>query len=131
MPITFEIDHGAQRVLVKATGDIRVEDMAACVSKLAEQHAFAYTTRFDALGAHVLLTADEMRSIVPLVGRLREEYGQARTAFIADSDVSFGMARMYATLAAETDSGFMVYRSIEEGDVWLGWQRAETGQRTR
>ena len=54
-----------------------------------------------------------------------------RTAFIADSDVSFGMARMYATLSADTDSGFMVYRAIEEGDAWLGWQRVQSEQRAR
>ncbi|MES3032427.1 MAG: hypothetical protein V4813_00365 [Gemmatimonadota bacterium] len=129
MPITYEIDHAAQRVRVTATGDLRIEDMAALVTALAEQQCFGYTQRFDARAATVLLTAEETRRIVPLVARLREEHGQARTAFIAESDVSFGMARMYATLAAETDSGFMVYRTIEEGDAWLGWQRVTSEQR--
>ena len=129
MPITFEVDHGAQRVMVTATGDIRIEDMVALVTKLAELRVFAYAQRFDARGAAILMTAEETRRIVPLVARLREEHGQARTAFIADSDVSFGMARMYATLSADTDSGCMVYRAIEEGDAWLGWQRVQTEQR--
>lgn len=129
MPITFEVDHGAQRVMVTATGDIRIEDMVALVTKLAELRVFAYSQRFDARGAAILMTAEETRRIVPLVARLREEHGQARTAFIADSDVSFGMARMYATLSADTDSGFMVYRAIEEGDAWLGWQRVQSEQR--
>jgi hypothetical protein len=39
------------------------------------------------------------------------------------------MARMYATLSAEGDSGFMVYRTMDEGDAWLGWQRAQSEQR--
>ncbi len=129
MPITFEVDHGAQRVMVTATGDIRIEDMVALVTKLAELRVFAYSQRFDARGAAILMTAEETRRIVPLVARLREEHGQARTAFIADSDVSFGMARMYAILSADTDSGFMVYRAIEEGDAWLGWQRVQSEQR--
>lgn len=131
MPITFEIDHGTQRVMITATGDIRIEDMVALLTKLAESRAFAYSQRFDARGAAILLTAEETRRIVPLVARLREEHGQSRTAFIADSDVSFGMARMYATLSADTDSGFMVYRSLEEGDAWLGWQRVQSEQRAR
>ena len=129
MPIAFEIDHATQRVMVTATGDLRIEDMAALVNRLAELRVFSYAQRFDARGAAVVLSAEEVRRLVPLVGRLREEHGQARTAFIADSDVSFGMARMYATLSAETDSGFMVYRKIEEGDAWLGWQREESEQR--
>ena len=36
MPIAFEIDHATQRVMVTATGDIRIEDMAALVNRLAE-----------------------------------------------------------------------------------------------
>ena len=131
MPIAFEIDHAAQRVMVTATGDIRIEDMAAVVNRLAELRVFSYSQRFDARGAAIVMSAEETRRIVPLIGRLREEHGQARTAFIADSDVSFGMARMYATLSADTDSGFMVYRTIEEGDAWLGWQRVESEQRAR
>jgi hypothetical protein len=129
MPITFEVDHAAQRVLATATGDIRIEDMVAYVSKLAALNVYAYATRFDARGAVVLLTAEETRRIVPLIARLRQEHGHARTAFVADSDVSFGMARMYATLSADTDTGFMVYRSIDEGDAWLGWQRTQSEQR--
>ncbi len=130
MPIAFEIDHGAQRVLVTATDEIRIEDMVALVTRLAELRALGYAQRFDARGALVMLTAEETRRLVPLVARLREEHGQSRTAFIADSDVSFGMARMYATLSADTDTGFMVYRTIEEGEEWLGWQRASVEQRT-
>ena len=101
------------------------------VNRLAELRVFSYAQRFDARGAAVVMSAEEMRRIVPLIGRLREEHGLARTAFIADSDVSFGMARMYATLSADTDSGFMVYRTIDEGDAWLGWQRTEAEQRAR
>jgi hypothetical protein len=131
MPITFELDHGAQRVLTTATGDIRIEDMVAYVSRLAELNVFAYAQRFDARGGLLLLTADETRRLVPLIARLRDQHGQARTAFIADTDVSFGMARMYATLSSDSDSGFMVYRTIEEGDAWLGWQRSQAEQRVR
>lgn len=131
MPITFDVDHDAQRVRVVATGDIRIEDMVALVTRLGEQRCLGYAQRFDARGAALLLSAEEMRRLVPLMARLRDEHGEARTAFITDSDVSFGMARMYATLSAESDSGYMVYRSIEEGDAWLGWERAQSGQRTR
>lgn len=128
MPITYDIDHVTQRVRVTAVGDLRIEDMAALVTALAEQQCLSYTQRFDARTATVLLTADETRRLVSLIARLRCEHGQSRTAFVAESDVSFGMARMYATLAAETDSGFMVYRTIDEGDVWLGWQRVSVEQ---
>ncbi len=128
MAITYDVDHSTQRVMVTATGEIRIEDMAALVMELAEKRVFAYAQRFDARNAMVMMNAEEVRRIVPMIARLREEHGHARTAFIAESDVSFGMARMYATLSADTDNGFMVYRTIEEGDAWLGWQRAHTSQ---
>ena len=129
MAITYDFDHDTERVMITATGDIRIEDMAALVMELAEKRIFAYAQRFDARGAALLLSAEEVRRLVPVIGRLRYEHGHARTAFIAESDVTFGMARMYATLSADTDNGFMVYRTIEEGDAWLGWQRAQSSQR--
>jgi hypothetical protein len=131
MPITYEVDHNAQRVRSVATGDIRLEDMAAHVAALADAHVLSYPALLDARRATLSMTAEEMRRIVPLIARLREQHGQARTAFVTDNDVSFGMARMYATLAADSDSGFMVYRTIEEGMAALGWQRSATEHFTR
>lgn len=130
MPIAFEIDSAAHRVVATATGDIRIEDMVALMNQLAESRVLSYPLRLDARGAVVALTAEETRRLVPLIGRLRDEHGQARTAFIADSDVSFGMARMYATLSADTDAGFMVYRTVEEGDAWLGWLLSPSERRS-
>jgi hypothetical protein len=129
LPITFEVDHAAQRVMAKAIGDVRLDDFAAMMTTLGDLSAFAYAQRIDARGSVLLLTADDVRRMVRLVARLREQHGHARTAFITDSDVSFGMARMYATLSAETDGGYMVYRSIDEGDAWLSWPSAATEQR--
>lgn len=129
MAITYDVDHSTQRVTITATGDIRIEDMAALVMELAEKHLFVYAHRFDARDAAVTMNSEEVRRLVPLVARLRKEHGHARAAFITTSDVSFGMARMYATLAADTDSGFMVYRTMDEGDAWLGWQPARSTQR--
>lgn len=131
MPITYEVDHNAQRVQCAATGAIRLEDMTAHVTALATARCFGYSQLFDFRGATMDMSAEETRRIVPLIARLREEHGQARTAFIADTDVSFGMARMYATLAADSDSGFMVYRTIEEGTAWLGWQRSTSEHYSR
>ncbi len=130
MAITYDVDHNTERVTVIATGDIRIEDWAALVMELAAKSTFAYAQRFDAREAALLLSAEEVRRLVPVIARLREEHGHARTAFVAESDVTFGMARMYATLSADTDSGFMVYRTIEEGDAWLGWQRVPSAQRS-
>jgi hypothetical protein len=129
MAITYNVDHDRQRVLITATGDIRIEDMAALMMELTDNRVFAYAQRFDARNATVMMNAEDVRRIVPLIARLREEHGHARTAFIAESDVTFGMARMYATLSADSDSGFMVYRTIEEGEAWLGWQRSHSSQR--
>ncbi len=128
MPIHFVVDHASQRVTVTAEGDLRLENMVAVLNELASQRCFGYAQCFDARRAVMQLTAEDIRRIVTLTARLRADHGQARTAFIAESDVSFGMARMYATLAAETDSGFMVYRTLSEGEAWLGWERVESAQ---
>lgn len=131
MPISYTVDHGLRRVLVIAIGEIRLEDMAAIMSEIGAQQGLAYAIRFDARAAALMLSAEETRRLVPLIARLREEHGRGRTAFVTESDVSFGMARMYATLAAESDPDFMVYRTLADGDAWLGWERAESAQPSR
>ena len=130
MPIEHDVDHATHRVIVTARGDLRLEDIAALYTELADLQCLGYAQRFDARRATMVLSAEDVRRLVSLTARLRADHGQSRTAFIAESDVSFGMARMYGTLAAETDSGFMVYRTIEDGDSWLGWQRIAVGQHT-
>lgn len=128
MPTTYEIDHERRRVVAHAATDVRAEDFTALVSSLASDHCFHYALLIDGRNATLVMTADEVRRLVGLVARLRAEHGHARTAFVAGNDLAFGMARMYMTLAAETDPGFMVYRSLQEAETWLGWADARAAQ---
>lgn len=128
MPTTYEIDHERRRVIARATIELRAEDFTALVSSLALDRCLHYALLIDGRHASLVLTADETRRLVGLVARLRAEHGHARTAFVAGSDLAFGMGRMYMTLAAETDPGFMVYRAIEDAEAWLGWADARTAQ---
>ncbi len=121
MPITHEVDHARQRILAVMTGDMRLEETVAFATDLAQRGLFAYAQRLDAREATILLTAEDTRRFVTLIARLRQEHGPARIALVTDADASFGMARMYASLAAESDSGFMVCRTMADGDAWLGW----------
>ncbi len=128
MPITYEVDQKTECVRVVATGDVRIEDMVALLSELAETRCLAFQQLFDARRMTLVMSADEIRRLVAFTARLREEHGHARTAFVADSDLTFGLARIYATLAADSDSGFMVYRTMDDGAAWLGWQTAAAHQ---
>jgi hypothetical protein len=38
---------------------------------------------------------------------------------ITNDDVSFGVARMYATLNEEADAGFVIFRSAAEAEAWV------------
>ena len=120
MPISHVVDHDAQQVRITASGVCRLEDLVALLATIAAAGAFGYAQRFDARAVTTLPSSDETRRVVALVARLRAEHGHARTACITTSDVAFGMGRMYATLSAETDPGFMVFRNAEEADAWLG-----------
>ena len=121
MPITYEIHAAHQRVVAMVTGPVGPADATAFLAALVEHGAAPYALRMDASDAEILCSADQIRRLVPLVGRLRAVHGHTRSAFISTADVTFGMARMYATLAAESDSGFMVCRTVKEADAWLGW----------
>ena len=121
MPISHVVNHDAQQVLITASGVLRLEELVVQLIAIADDGAFGYGRRFDARAVTTMPSSEETRRLVALVARLRAEHGHGRTAFLTTADVAFGMGRMYAALAAETDPGFMVFRSLEAADDWLGW----------
>jgi hypothetical protein len=66
------------------------------------------------------LTVDDIHSTAREVGRLREQFGQARVAVLVRRDVEFGMVRMWETIASNNwDATLRCFRSRDEAMLWL------------
>jgi hypothetical protein len=54
---------------------------------------------------------------------------EARRAIVAESDLAFGVARMYATYADAEGASIRVFREMSEAESWLGLGQDESGRR--
>ena len=116
--ITFSVDaEGIVRTTMRGT--ITAADLAAHVRARASAQLLTSPQLIDARDAQLDLTTEDVRSLAALVGQLRSTGGTARTAFVAQQDFAYGMARMYAALGVRYDPGFAVFRSLDEAESWL------------
>ena len=100
-------------------GIITAADFSAHVRARAEAGLLGHPQFVDARDARLELTTDDIRAIAALVGKYRGSAGMARTAFVAQQDFAYGMARMYAALGVRHDPGFAVFRTLSEAEAWL------------
>ncbi|HEU4828424.1 MAG TPA: hypothetical protein VFT04_04440 [Gemmatimonadales bacterium] len=100
-------------------GVITAGDFAAHVRARAEAGVLGHPQIVDARDAQLQLTTGDIRAIAALVGKLRGTARMARTAFVAQQDFAYGMARMYAALGVREDPGFAVFRTLGEAETWL------------
>ena len=74
----------------------------------------------DARDATIELTLSEVRTLAARVRAVRERVAVGPTAFVASGDLSYGVARMYASFdEVEGLHGFGVFRTIEEAEHWI------------
>ena len=101
------------------TGEVRAEPLAHHLLQIAAEQLFAHPRLVDIRRGSLALSRDDVGWLAQLVGGLRRIHGVSRVGLIAADDASFGVARMYATLNAEADPGFAVFRSADEAESWV------------
>lgn len=116
--VHFEVD-GAGIVRTTMRGTITVHEAIAHTRARAAAGVLGSPQVIDGREAQLELTTDDLREIAELVGRLRKGTSPSRTAFVAQGDFAYGMARMYAALAQRDDPGFAVFRTMEEAERWI------------
>lgn len=66
------------------------------------------------------LTGDQVRQLAEYAERSDAEWGNSKWVLLASSDVTFGLARMYATLTSSHNVATRVFRNADEVNGWLG-----------
>ena len=120
MGITYTLDRGRHRMYTRAEGRLTLPELLEHLRVEEIDRAEGYAELFDARGATTDVRAEDIRR---LVDRTRELQAAGRivgpTAIVADNDVVFGMARMYAILSEFVNAPVEVYRDVPPALEWL------------
>jgi hypothetical protein len=119
--MNIERDDLRQRLVVRGTGTITVDDLRAVVDYQYTQEIWDYALLYDVRGARTTLTAGELRTLATYVERLRPET-RGPVAIVTTDATFFGMARMYSVFAETSGMRFTVFRTMSDADEWLTQQ---------
>jgi hypothetical protein len=120
MPITYTLDRERRRMSTRATGRLTFAELSAHLDEEEQDRAIGYAELFDARGASTDLQGDEVRRLVDRAQAILSRGGVVgATAVVADNDVVFGMARMYAMMAEFARAPVEVFRDLEPALAWL------------
>lgn len=98
----------------------RIEAAVLAVLKM-ESYKPGLGTLWDLRSADVSrMTSEDLRRMRSSRAQLRDRRGHSRVALLADSDLTFGIARMSGTIAELPGLPIGVFRTEAEAIVWLG-----------
>jgi hypothetical protein len=121
MPVIYQIDRAKQLVRTRCTGATTLDEVLQhfavlvqdpeCPDRLNVLLDLSEMTSLPASG-QLRVVASEIARIVPRVQFLN-------CAIIAPNDALFGMARMFEVFAEQHFAATRVFRTREEGVIWL------------
>ena len=119
MPIEYRIDAARRLVTTSCSGEVGDEDLLGWARKLSRDPEVPTggMSLVDFRGADGEgVTADGLDAL----GAIFAASGPAlKTAVVADSDLAFGMSRMYELKRQERPLPFHVFRDADEAMEWL------------
>jgi len=120
MAITYTLDRPRRRMYTRAEGMLTLAEIEAHLEVEETDRALGYAELFDARGTTLSLNADDVRRLVERARKLHAAgVVVGPTAIVANSDVVFGMARMYAILSGFVHAPVEVFREVEPALAWL------------
>jgi len=118
MGITFSADHTDRIVSAKAAGLITLADISAHIEKERLAGALAYRELIDGRGATPAFSSDDVRSAVAILRQLGSDSLLGPTAVLVDSQVGYGMLRMFEALLDDVCAVRPFY-DREAAEEWL------------
>ena len=111
---------------VKLEGHITTADILAAIDALSVEGVYASRCRlWDFRGCTVDLSSEELREIAEIGAARDQEPG--RVAILADSDLIYGLGRMYEVVRSSPSSEYRAFRSESEALSWLTEPEGDTG----
>ena len=101
-----------------STGDL-LRTLSGLISQAREKKQTKVIIDFTAIQEAATGSFDEMRKVSGFVEGIQDSRTGARWAFVAPTDVAFGLARMFENLTTGLKIDVMVFRSEEPALRWL------------
>jgi hypothetical protein len=121
MPISLHIDKIKDLSIFKATGVLSF-DMAFPVVQTFYEGDPTRHVLWDLIGVtQIDFSSEEIATLVRFKPRYKGKRKLGKTAFVAQSDIHFGLARMFEIQSSIQDAPFpiMVFRSLSGAHQWL------------
>ena len=122
MPIERHTEPSGWLTILTATGELRPETFIRAVKTFADDPP-AKKILWDFREAYPAesFTLDDMKRIAALVKATIGSQADGKTAYVATSDLAFGVSRMYQAHLQMTNTNreTKVFRSMEEALRWL------------
>lgn len=118
MPATSIIDHDARIVRSRAWGILSDSDLEGTQATLHADPRFdpMYRQVYDFSGVtEVQVTGEFVRRLA----RNSLFSPHARRAVVVNSDVAFGLARMFGLVGDRDPDSFMIFRDIQSAEDWI------------
>ena len=119
--VEIEIDDERGIVRVTPARPVTVEDACSAIDQIVEQPGFKkvlpsiWDMRFTEL---MHINADDIRRISEYANGVKDKRGDARIAFIVNSDLAYGLGRMFEMVNATSHIRARVFRDYQEGEAW-------------
>lgn len=117
MPVRFEIDPERRRILTTWSGVVTLKENQDFIRALADHPDFDPT--FDQLSDARAVTAAVSSDRLADLARSQVFTAGSRRAILVESDLVFGVSRMYQAYATQGGPEVRVFRDPDEASEWL------------
>lgn len=121
MPITSNIDKAKKLTIFKVTGVLSFDKVLHVVKDFYDGDPTKHVLWDFIDTAEVQLTPEEVEAISNFRPRYEGKRASGKTAFVAQKDILYGLARMFEIQSRFREAPFkiMVFRNIAEARQWL------------
>lgn len=118
--IRFNRDLGV--IVLRAKQSMDVHEIEQSFDELVNIPGFkeGLSLIFDFMGSTTPLTSADLRRLAIYAQRTDARWGNTKWLFLASTDVTFGLSRMFMALTAKHRVETHVFRTLIEADDWLG-----------
>jgi hypothetical protein len=125
MPIQYDRDDDAERVVITTSGEVTLDEVLAVLDRQAGDGAWSYGVLYDARAGTNEPPLEDVRRLVLHVGRLTTERGpRGPVAFVTTNPRMKKLGRAYGDLGELTALDVQVFATVEEAEQWLAEARA-------
>ncbi len=122
MPHTISFNRDLGVIVLRAKQSMDVKELERSFEELVNLTGFkeGLSLIFDFRGSTTPITSAELRQLAIYAERTDAQWGDTKWSFLASTDVTFGLSRMFMALTAKHRVETHVFRTLDDANDWLG-----------